>query len=268
MSEQFKASGVVTITTDFGHRGPFVGTMKGVILNRFSGAAIVDLTHEAYVHWPAEAGFWIARSYHYFPRGSVHLAVVDPGVGTERNVLLAVGDGHVFMAPDNGLLAEVIEKTAAEVRHVDVSTIDAFRLPDTSATFHGRDIFAPLAAALASGELAPERCGAPTDDYIPSIIEPPEMRSGQVCGVVITSDHFGNLITNIAADDFAAFVQPVVLAGGHEIPLQRTYGDVSPGDLVALTNSFGVLEVARSEQNAAEFLGLGRGAPVRVAERA
>ncbi|MEQ8230370.1 MAG: SAM-dependent chlorinase/fluorinase, partial [Gammaproteobacteria bacterium] len=86
MSEHFVASGVVTVTTDFGHRGPFVGTMKGVILSRNPQAQIIDLTHEAWVHWPAEAGFWVARSYHYFPRGTVHLAVVDPGVGTDRSV--------------------------------------------------------------------------------------------------------------------------------------------------------------------------------------
>ena len=118
MSKHFKPSGVVTVTTDFGHRGPFVGTMKGVIVSRFPAARIIDLTHEAYVHWPAEAGFWIARSYHYFPAGTVHLAVVDPGVGTDRSVLLAVGDGHAFLAPDNGLLAEVIEKSGATVYHV------------------------------------------------------------------------------------------------------------------------------------------------------
>ena len=266
MSEHFVASGVVTVTTDFGHRGPFVGTMKGVIVSRFAAARIVDLTHEAQVHWPPEAGFWVARSYHYFPHGSVHLAVVDPGVGTDRSVLLAVGDGHAFLAPDNGLLAEVIERTDAVVRHVDNAVIEAYRLADTSATFHGRDIFAPLAAALAAGTLAPQACGLPVTDYVPSIIEPPESRNGQLSGVVITSDHFGNLITNLAAADLAAFRRPLVHAGGHTIAVRRTYGDVAPGELLALINSFGVLEIARAEQDATQFLGLGRGAPIRVSE--
>ena len=266
MSEHFVASGVVTVTTDFGHRGPFVGTMKGVILSRHAQTQIIDLTHEAWVHWPAEAGFWVARSYHYFPRGTVHLAVVDPGVGTDRSVLLAVGDGHAFLAPDNGLLAEVIEATGAEVRHVSDAVIDAHRLADTSATFHGRDIFAPLAAALAAGRLAPQSCGEPTHDYVPSIIEPVEQRQGQLCGVVITSDHFGNLITNIAARELAGLRRPVVHAGGHDIRFLRTYGDVAPGELLALVNSFGVLEIACAEGHAANHLGLGRGAAVRVGE--
>ena len=266
MQQHFEPCGVITITTDFGHRGPFVGTMKGVIMTQLAAARIVDLTHEAYVHWPAEAGFWIARSYHYFPRGTVHLAVVDPGVGTDRSVLLAVGEGHAFLAPDNGLLAEVIEKSAATVYQVRDEVIERYRLTDTSATFHGRDIFAPLAARIAAGELQPIAIGRATQDYVPSIIEPPERRGNQLVGVVITSDHFGNLITNITREDLATFTQPLVFAGGHEIAFKRTYGDVAPGALLALINSFGVLEIARAEQNAAECLGIGRGAPVRVGE--
>ncbi|MEQ8234737.1 MAG: SAM-dependent chlorinase/fluorinase, partial [Gammaproteobacteria bacterium] len=180
---------------------------------------------------------------------------------------LAVGDGHAFLAPDNGLLAEVIEATGAEVRHVTDAVIDAHRLADTSATFHGRDIFAPLAAALAAGRLAPQSCGAPTADYVPSIIEPVERRGDQLCGVVITSDHFGNLITNVPASALAGMRRPLIHAGGHDIPFRRTYGDAAPGELLALVNSFGVLEIACAEDHAANHLGLGRGAPVRVIER-
>ncbi len=102
-----KMSGVITITTDFGHQGPFVGVMKGVMLSRLPDARIVDLTHEIVVHWPAEAGFWLARAYSYFPEGSVHVAVVDPGVGTKRDIVAVVADGHAFIAPDNGLLAPI-----------------------------------------------------------------------------------------------------------------------------------------------------------------
>ncbi len=104
-------SGVITITTDFGHQGPFVGVMKGCILSRFAAAQIVDLTHEILVHWPAEAGFWLARSFAYFPAGTVHLAVVDPGVGTARDLLVVSAAGHSFVAPDNGLLAGVVSRT-------------------------------------------------------------------------------------------------------------------------------------------------------------
>ena len=104
----FTPSGVITVTTDFGHRGPFVGTMKGVIIARYPNARLVDLTHEVHVHWPAEAGFWLERSYQYFPPGTVHLAVVDPGVGSARRLLAALASGHTFVAPDNGLLTPFI----------------------------------------------------------------------------------------------------------------------------------------------------------------
>ena len=266
MSELFKPSGVITITTDFGHRGPFVGTMKGVILNHYPSAKIIDLTHEVYVHWPAEAGFWLERSFRYFPAGTVHLAVVDPGVGTDRSVLLVVGAGHAFLAPDNGLLAGVIEAIDATVIKVEEGHIARFALGPVSATFHGRDIFAPLAGELASGNTSPAKLGRPTLDYIPSLIEPPESRGGALHGMVITTDNFGNLITNIEAQALAPFRQPVVHAGGHDIVLLRTYADVAPGDLLALVNSYGVVEIACAEQSAAELLGLGRGAPVAVVE--
>lgn len=262
----FTPSGVVTITTDFGHRGPFVGTMKGVMLARFPEAKLVDLTHEAHVHWPAEAGFWLERSYHYFSRGTVHLAVVDPGVGTARDVLAVCGDGHLFLAPDNGLLAGVIERVQGDVIRIDPAGLARFGIAQLSATFHGRDLFAPLAAELAAGRVAPTALGSPTEDYIPSLVEPPDWRGGELHGVVITTDHFGNLITNIERAALARFRRPLVRAAGHEIPVHRTYGDVAPGSYLALVNSFEVLEIACSEQNAAEHLGLGRGGPVVVVE--
>jgi len=262
----FSPSGVITITTDFGHRGPFVGTMKGVMLQRLPGAQIVDLTHEVYVHWPAEAGFWLERSYRYFPAGTVHLAVVDPGVGTDRDVLLVIGDGHAFLAPDNGLLADVVERVKGTVYKVDMARLRSFGIERLSATFHGRDLFAPLAAELAGGRAVPGSIGAPTTDYVPSLIDAPEKRGGELHGLVITTDHFGNLITNIDATELTAFRKPEVRAAGHRIPLYRTYADVLPGALLALVNSVEVLEIAAAEGNAAEVLGLGRGGPVLVIE--
>ena len=109
----FEPCGVISITTDFGHKGPFIGAMKGVMLARFPAAGIVDLTHETLVHWPAEAGFWVTRSYGYFPAGTVHVAVVDPGVGTAREIIVLVHDGHAFLAPDNGLLAPLVHGSGA-----------------------------------------------------------------------------------------------------------------------------------------------------------
>ena len=104
----FEPSGVITLTTDFGHKGPFVATMKGVMLGRFAAAKVIDLTHETSVHFPAEAGFWLKRSHRYFPAGTTHVAVVDPGVGTQRDIIVSVVDGHAFVAPDNGLLAPLL----------------------------------------------------------------------------------------------------------------------------------------------------------------
>ena len=261
----FEPCGVITLTTDFGAEGPFVAVMKGRILSRFPNARLIDVTHDIPVHWPAEAGFWLARAYQYFPTGSVHVAVVDPGVGTSRSILVVVGDGHAFLAPDNGLLAPVI----ARLGDVDSFLLDADRvldlgLPPASATFHGRDIFAPFAAELAAGRMKPNELGPRASDVVPDWVDEPIVAAGQVSGVVITVDHFGNLISNIDAAAIASLEAPSVRIGTHRLPLLRTYGDVEPGQYLALINSFGVVEIARAEQSAAESLGVGRGSPVVV----
>jgi S-adenosylmethionine hydrolase len=259
------ASGVITVTTDFGHRGPFVGVMKGCMLARFPAARIVDLSHEILVHWPAEAGFWLARAYRFFPAGTVHVAVVDPGVGTSRDILAAEADGHLFLAPDNGLLAPIASRIA-DVRLVRLTATGLARLKvdHPSATFHGRDIFAPVAAELAAGRCSATDLGELVGTLVPSWVDDPAVEPASVAGVVIAIDHFGNLITNIDAPLIERFRVPVVHAGNHKFPLLRTYGDTRPGEYLALVNSFGVVEIARAEHNAAEGLGLSRGAPVIV----
>jgi S-adenosyl-L-methionine hydrolase (adenosine-forming) len=264
----FSPCGVITITTDFGHQGPFVATMKGRMLAHFPEARIIDVTHEVPVYWPAEAGFWLARAYQYFPKGSIHVAVVDPGVGTKRDIVGVLAEGHAFLAPDNGLLAPVVARaTNAVIHKLDTSFLSPkFRLPTPSATFHGRDVFAPLAAEMAAGRLAISDLGPKAKDLVPSWVDEPSVSGDQVAGMVITIDHFGNLITNIEGVLLQRFIRPMVRTGGHNFPLRRTYGDVKPGEFLALVNSFGVLEIARAEQSAAEALGLGRGAPVTVAE--
>jgi S-adenosyl-L-methionine hydrolase (adenosine-forming) len=265
----FAASGVVTITTDFGHQGPFVATMKGVILTRLPDARIIDVTHEVPVYWPAEAGFWLARSFAYFPKGSVHIGVVDPGVGTNRDIIAVEADGHAFLAPDNGLLAPVVARANnAAIHRLELSGVKArFNLPMPSATFHGRDIFAPVGAEMAAGRAQVAELGPLITDIVPSWVDDPATTADQVAGVVITIDHFGNLITNIDGGLIQRFAHPMVRTGGHSFPLRRTYGDVRPGEYLALVNSFGVVEIARAEQSAAEALGLGRGAPVTVSDR-
>jgi S-adenosylmethionine hydrolase len=262
----FSPCGLITITTDFGHQGPFVATMKGRILTHLPTARIIDVTHEVPVYWPAEAGFWLSRSFAYFPSGTVHIGVVDPGVGTKRDIIGVEADGHVFLAPDNGLLAPVIGRAASSsIYRVDVEAMRrALGLAVPSATFHGRDLFAPIAAALAAGQVAPNGLGPQIHDVVPAWVDEPTVASDHVTGVVITIDHFGNLITNIDASLIQPFADPIVKTAGHSFPLRRTYGDVSPGQYLALVNSFGVIELARAEQSAAEGLGLGRGAPVVV----
>ena len=135
--------------------------MKGQVLCRFPAARLVDLTHEILAHWPAEAGFWLGRSFRYFPTGTVHVAVVDPGVGSARNIAVVEAAGHLFLAPDNGLLAGVLTRleVAPVLRQLDLGILDTLGLGRPSATFHGRDVFAPVAAQLAAGRWSPEALG-------------------------------------------------------------------------------------------------------------
>jgi len=254
--------GVITITTDFGHKGPFVAVMKGVILSRFPEAKIIDLAHDIPAQWPPEAGFWVSRSFRWFPDGSIHLAIVDPGVGTERDILIVESDGHVFMAPDNGLLAQLID--ASDAPHVYMLDTTKLDLPAPSATFHGRDIFAPVAAELAAGRVAVQDIARETQDWTPGWIEEPEVLGDRITGVVVTVDTFGNLISNIDASLIESFDTPVADIGGHQIPMLTTYGRAQPGEYLALINSFGVVEVARAEGSAAEGLGSARGAPLII----
>ena len=262
----FVASGVITLTTDFGHKDPFVGVMKGQVLRRFPSARIVDLTHEVLAHWPAEAGFWLGRSFHYFPSGTVHVAVVDPGVGSSRPIALVEAHGQVFIAPDNGLLAGVIDRLHERpvLRRLEETCFATLGIHRPSATFHGRDIFAPIAAELASDRIRPAALGPVIDELVPGWIEAPVSGQGQASGIVVTIDHFGNLLTNIDARLVPQAPHVVVRVAGREIPVRRTYSDVRPGDYLALVNSFGVLEIARAEQSAAHGLGVERGAPVVV----
>jgi S-adenosylmethionine hydrolase len=259
---------VITLTTDFGHKGPFVAVMKGMILRYAPEIQVIDLTHEIYVHWPAEAGFWLGRAYDYFPKGTVHVAVVDPGVGTSRNIIAAVIDGHIFLAPDNGLLPQIIGHTPdVTVYRMSEQWRETQPWPAPSSTFHGRDIFAPLAAEMATGRIEPRDIGPIVDDLVPCLLDDPVVDDRQIRGTIIAIDHFGNLITNIDASLLQRFANPEIRAAGHRLNLMKTYGHSQPGDYLGLINSFGVLEIARAESSAAEGLGLGHGAPVFVTDR-
>jgi S-adenosylmethionine hydrolase len=264
----FKPSGIVTMTTDFGHKGPFAGVMRGVMLGRFPGVSIVDLAHDIPAHWPPEAGFWISRSYPYFPKGTVHIAIVDPGVGTERDIIAAEHDGHIFIAPDNGLLAAVIQlaETPA-VFSLNAEKMQSIGVTDPSPTFHGRDIFSPVAAELAAGRLTLADVSDTTTQWTPGWVSDAEASGGVVAGVVVSIDAFGNLITNIDRRHVADMADPIVRIAGHNLDVKATYGRAEPGEFLALVNSFGVLEIARAEGSAADGLGAERGAPVTVSQQ-
>ena len=215
MSEQdspFVSSGIITMTTDFGHKGPFAAVMKGVILGRFRQAEVVDLAHDIPAHWPPEAGFWISHSYSYFPAGTVHIAIVDPGVGTEREIIAVEHDGHVFIAPDNGLLEPVINLGEnALVYLLDVDKLKTIGILNPSPTFHGRDIFAPVAAEISASRITAADVGIRANQCTPSWVSEAELSSGKVTGVVVTVDAFGNLITNI---EYAELVARLESAAG------------------------------------------------------
>lgn len=260
-----KPSGIITITTDFGHKGPFAAVMKGVILERFRQAEVIDLAHDIPAHWPPEAGFWISRSYRFFPSGTVHVAIVDPGVGSERDILMIEYDDHVFLAPDNGLLATLLDSAGAPlVYRLRQEKLPMLGITEPSLTFHGRDIFAPIAADIASDRLRLSEIGERINSWTPAWIDEPEVTPKRVTGVIITVDAFGNLISNIDKSLLQQFRTPIIHLGGHTFTLEATYGRVRPGAYLGLINSFGVVEIAKAEGSAADGLGVDRGAPVMI----
>ncbi len=255
---------IVTLTTDFGNRDPYAAAVKGVLLSACAGVSLVDLSHEIGPRDVIEGAFFLAQAAPWFPAGSVHLAVVDPGVGTARRPIAARAGGHLFVAPDNGLLWLALRRMPLEeVRVIEPARLD--RSAPASATFHGRDIFAPAAAALACGRplgaLGPE-----AGSLVPLGLPEPEPLAAAVRGEIIHVDRFGNLVSNIDEGALGGRECSRVEIGGCSIsPLRRVYGDAEPGGLLALWNSAGLLEVAVRDGNAAAVLGAGRG--VRITAR-
>jgi S-adenosylmethionine hydrolase len=240
------------LLTDFGLGDVFVGQMQGAILSRFPAARIVDSSHGVPAHDVAVGGFWLRASLRHFPTGTVHVAVVDPGVGTARRPLAAVADDCYFIGPDNGLLATAL----AAAQHRQVRAIDpaVLRVGTLSTTFHGRDLFAPAAAELACGRVGFPALGPVVEEWTPGVVPMATVRSGRVAGVVLFVDRFGNSISNVTRADLAAaglIGEASVACGGLRAPLRRTYGDVDRGAPVAVINSFDVVEIGLREDNAA-----------------
>lgn len=255
-------SGVVTLLTDFGLADPFVGVMKGAIYKRYKDARIVDLTHAIEPQDVLTAAFWIDASYRYFPEGTVHVVVVDPGVGTARRPLLVSAHRHYFVGPDNGVFSRVLRsEVGREVRVIDLARLGVEELSDT---FHGRDIFAPAAGELASGYRWAPELGTLLREWVSLDLPRPELQDGRLVGSVLTVDRFGNLMTNISRRRVAEHPGSRVRIGGLEMEISRTYGDVGVGEPLALINAFDALEIAVREGSAATQLGLGRGAEVEL----
>ncbi len=259
--------GCITLLTDFGGTDPYVGATRGSALAVNPDVQLVDISHEVAPHDVAEAGYVLAGAFPYFPQGTVHVAIVDPGVGSERRILAAEFGGHVLMAPDNGLLSVVFRDEEPD-RVIGVTNADYFRHP-VSLTFHGRDIFAPVAAHLTLG-VPLEAMGPAVSEYERWGTATPEMGERSIRGVVVHVDRFGNLVTNIAREDVERLgevpsVELHVHAAGEDIHgIHRTYGDVAVGDLLAVIGSGGFVEVSANAGSAADMLGVGRRTPVRV----
>lgn len=256
--------GLLTLLTDFGLADPFVGVMKGVVCSAEPHVRILDITHGIRPGSIIEGAFWLERSYRYFPAGSVHCAVVDPGVGSARQAVAVATQGHFFVGPDNGLLAEV----TLHAPHVEVRRIDApaLGLRDLSATFHGRDLFCVVAGRLASGKLAFANVGALAQLAVPSPIPGVVSESDHFVGNVLTADHFGNLITSLrAAEALPKIDAPFrVQIGGQWLRSVRTFADAEPGELVTLVGSFDAVEIAVRDGSAWERLRPVPGASVKL----
>ena len=260
----FRANGLITLTTDFGWREPFVGIMKGVMLAREPKLQFVDMAHEVSAFQPIEAGFWMSRAVRYFAPGTLHVAVIDPGVGTPRDLIIAMSSGQAILAPDNGLLAPLAARGHVDrVIRVNMTRLVQYGVSDISATFHGRDVFAPLAAELAAGRCDPAALGDEITDLNMSGWPTTVPRAdGGVEGVIVAIDRFGNLISNVEAGSVVALDHPTIYIAGLSLPLKRTYGEAEAGDYLGLINSFDVLEVARARGSAALGLSLAIGTPI------
>ena len=248
-------SGIITLITDFGMEDSYVGVMKGVILSIRRDATIIDISHQIRPGEVLHAALMIRDAYRFFPEGTVHVAVVDPGVGSKRRPLLIVADGHFFIGPDNGIFQAILTAHAKkEVIHLQNSK---FFLPKPSSTFHGRDLFAPAAAHLLSGT-KPLEMGAPIHD--PEHLEMPSVQRTETSlhGRIVHIDHFGNLITNIHASEMSHFGDKrdlVIQVGDLSIKgVQRTYSEVPEGHLLALVGSSDFLEIAVNSGRASERL--------------
>jgi S-adenosylmethionine hydrolase len=259
---------IITLTTDFGSSDHFVGAMKGVILDIVPDAQIVDICHSVQAFDVLDGALTISQAYSYFPNRTVHVVIVDPGVGTARRPILASTDKYHFVAPDNGVLSLVYAREQRlHVRHI---TSEHYFLQPVSNTFHGRDIFAPVAAYLGK-EVDSLKFGDEVEDYVRfSAPKPKAVDQNRVRGVVLKVDRFGNLITNITPQDapmlFAGEGKAFkIVVGSCEITeIHHAYAEGAPGEVMGVLGSMGFLEIAANRGAAAQITGAGKGTDVTI----
>jgi S-adenosyl-L-methionine hydrolase (adenosine-forming) len=238
---------IITLLTDFGTADGYVGEMKGVLFSALPDAIVVDISHAVPPQDVEAARLTLARVWRRFPRGTIHIVVVDPGVGSSRTALAVESDGRLLVGPDNGVLSPALITPGARTVALPVP-------PDASPTFHGRDVFAPAAAALARGRSV-DSLGTPVAGAIVRRTpEPRRVESGHIAGEIILIDRFGNAVTNLVGRR-----DMIVEVGGRELPMHRTYADAAPGEALALVGSAGLIEIAVRDGNAAVELQLSRG---------
>jgi S-adenosylmethionine hydrolase len=259
---------LITLLSDFGLRDPYVAEMKGVILNICSEAKIVDISHEIEKFDVHMGAFLLASAAPYFPTGTIHVAVIDPGVGTERCPIIVEDERFRFVGPDNGVL--MLAASQREKPRVYIIENRKFMLPNVSSTFHGRDIFAPAAAYLARGRPASEM-GRETSSYVMPSFAQPSLMKNSICGEVIYTDGFGNIVTNISAGmlDRIAFRKSETLKcmiGKRSVALDLlpAYGNVSKGKPLAILGSHSFLEISINQGNAARKFEAKAGDPIRL----
>lgn len=259
---------IVTLTTDFGLNDHFVGTIKGVILSIAPEAEIVDICHSVQPYDILDGALALVQSYSYFPTRTVHVVVVDPGVGSARRPIVASSDKFSFVAPDNGVLSLMYAREERlSVRHINA---DHYFLQPLSNTFHGRDIFAPVAAYLAKG-VDPEKFGPEITDFVRfNAPRPKPVDATTLRGVVLKVDRFGNLVTNFTPEDAPALFRTgaagfKISLGKREITsIRANYSEGAPGEVFGILGSMGYLEISANRAAAAQLAGAAKGTEVVV----
>jgi S-adenosylmethionine hydrolase len=268
--EKFVTNAIITLTTDYGTDDHLVGTLKGVILKINPEVTIVDITHHVTPFDLLDGALAIGAAYAYFPPKTIHVVIVDPGVGTERRPLLVSGQNQYFIAPDNGVLSLIYDREQSNlvVRHANA---EHYFLQPLSKTFHGRDVFAPVAAWLSKGWQTASM-GEEIQDYKRLAIPKPKSGEAGVKGLVLKIDTFGNLVTNFRAEDLSSEAQNggglKMQVGAHAVGrLVDTFARGNAGEPVAYIGSSGYLEIAINKGNASRTLSVGRGAPVVLSQK-